>query len=311
MKKVISISLGSSKRDHQVRTKILGEEFIIERRGTDGDKDKAQGLFADLDGEYDAFGMGGIDLYIYSNGKQYTFSDARKLIKDVVETPVVDGSGLKNTLERFVIDYMDKELNISFNSKKVLMVSAMDRFGMAEELVDKGANLVFGDLIFALGIPLELKSLKKVDIIARIIAPIITKMPFDWLYPTGSRQEKQNEAYRKYSCYYQEADIIAGDFHFIKKYMPDDLNNKTIITNTLTEENVTDFFKRGVEMIVTTTPELNGRSFGTNVMEAVLLALSEKNELHEEEYITLLKKIDFKPRVIKNNKEAVNLGGVV
>ncbi|MFW6390101.1 MAG: quinate 5-dehydrogenase, partial [Halanaerobiales bacterium] len=282
MKKVISISLGSSKRDHQVRTKILGEEFIIERRGTDGDKDKAQGLFADLDGEYDAFGMGGIDLYIYSNGKQYTFSDARKLIKDVVETPVVDGSGLKNTLERFVIDYMDKELNINFNSKKVLMVSAMDRFGMAEALVDKGANLVFGDLIFALGIPFELKSLKKLDIIARIIAPIITKMPFDWLYPTGSRQEKQNEAYRKYSCYYQEADIIAGDFHFIKKYMPDDLNNKTIITNTLTEENVTDFFKRGVEMIVTTTPELNGRSFGTNVMEAVLLALSEKNELHEE-----------------------------
>ena len=60
MKRVLSISLGSSKRDHVVETRILGEDFLIERRGTDGDKKKAYQLFTELDGQYDAFGIGGM-----------------------------------------------------------------------------------------------------------------------------------------------------------------------------------------------------------------------------------------------------------
>ncbi len=65
-------------------------------------------------------------------------------------------------------------------------------------------------------------------------------------------------------------------------------------------------------MLITTTPELNGRSFGTNVMEAVLVALSgvKDRELKQEEYIELLRKINFTPRVIdftkaRNNYEYV------
>ncbi|HLV10233.1 MAG TPA: quinate 5-dehydrogenase, partial [Halanaerobiales bacterium] len=150
MKKVLSISLGSSKRDHQVETEILGEKFKIERRGTDGDQEKAYRLFTELDGQYDAFGLGGIDLYLYTKNRRYVFKDARRLIKNVKKTPTVDGSGLKNTLERIVIDYLNKEYGLNFTSKKVLMVSAVDRFGMAQAFELAGAELIIGDLIFAL-----------------------------------------------------------------------------------------------------------------------------------------------------------------
>lgn len=308
MKKVISISLGSSKRDHKVKTTIMGEEFIIERRGTNGDKKEAGRLFTELDGRYDAFGIGGIDLYLYSGKNRYTFRDAKKLIENVKLTPAVDGSGLKNTLERFVIEYLENECNMSFKNKKVLMVSAVDRFGMAETLVKYGADIVFGDLIFGLGLPIAIKSLKKLDMVARVIAPIITKVPIEWVYPTGSKQDKQKEDDGKFTRYYDQADIIAGDFLFINKYLPKTLENKTIITNTITEDNIKELKKRGVSMLVTTTPELNGRSFGTNVMEGVLLALSGKrdSQLDTDEYINLLNMVNFKPRVIVLNKKAVS-----
>ncbi|MEJ6952503.1 quinate 5-dehydrogenase [Natronospora cellulosivora (SeqCode)] len=305
MKKIISISLGSSKRDHQVQTNFLGEEFIIERRGTDGNKEKAIQLFKELDGEYDAFGIGGIDLYIYANNRQYTFRVAEKIIEGVKKTPVVDGSGLKNTLERKTIDYLDKEIGIDFCNKKVLMVSALDRFGMAEELVNKGADVVFGDLIFALGLPFKIKSLKKLGVLTKLFAPIITKLPFEWLYPTGNKQEKENNKYPKYINYYQEADIIAGDYHLIRKYLPENIDKKIIITNTLTKENIDLFIKRGVSMIVTSTPEINGRSFGTNVIEGVLVALMKSNKLSEEDFFELLDKLNFRPRIIVNDKKAV------
>jgi len=83
MKKVISISLGSSRRDHIVETSIFNEKIIIERRGTNGDKAKAANLFTELDGKYDAFGLGGIDLYIRSGDNRYRFRDAKKIIKNV------------------------------------------------------------------------------------------------------------------------------------------------------------------------------------------------------------------------------------
>ncbi|MFW5979930.1 MAG: quinate 5-dehydrogenase [Bacillota bacterium] len=299
MKKVLSISLGSSSRNHKVEIKILGEKFIIERRGTDGDKKKAKKLFEELDGRYDAFGMGGIDLSIYIAGKKYFFKDAEKLISNVSKTPVVDGSGLKNTLERKVIDYMQNEMGINFSDKKVLMVSALDRFGMAEAFADNGSQIIYGDLIFALGLPLPIKSIKTLEKIARVVAPLVTRLPFQFVYPTGKKQESYSKN-NKFKKYYDDVDIIAGDFHFIKKYMPADLSKKIIVTNTVTESDVKDLEEKGLKKLVTTTPELNGRSFGTNVMEAVLIALAGKKpgEMTTNEYLHLLEKINFTPRVV-------------
>ncbi len=41
MKRAVSISLGSSKRDKRVQLELLGEPVVIERIGTDGDMERA------------------------------------------------------------------------------------------------------------------------------------------------------------------------------------------------------------------------------------------------------------------------------
>ncbi len=43
MKRAVSISIGSSKRDKAVEVELLGEKVLIERIGTDGDMEKALG----------------------------------------------------------------------------------------------------------------------------------------------------------------------------------------------------------------------------------------------------------------------------
>lgn len=296
MKHVLSVSLGSSKRDHKVKVQILGQEFVIERKGTDGDINKAIKIIKEKDGKVSAFGMGGIDLYVWAGRNRYMIKDAKAIAKAAKISPIVDGSGLKNTLERKVINYLDKEKYIDFKEKKVLLVSAMDRFGMAEALEKVGCNLIIGDVIFALGLPIPLYSLKTLDIIARIVAPIVCKFPFKILYPTGKKQETESHKFQKF---YDNADIIAGDFHFIKRYIPDKIPGKIIITNTVTSEDVEKLKKKQVHMLITTTPELSGRSFGTNVMEAVLVSLSNKppEKLVPADYEKLLDKIGFKPRI--------------
>ena len=103
MKRVVSVSIGSDKRDHQAEVELLGEKILIERRGTNGDIKKAIDLIKELDGKVDAFGMGGIDLYLVCAGRRYLLRDAKKILLAAENTPIVDGSGLKNTLERRII----------------------------------------------------------------------------------------------------------------------------------------------------------------------------------------------------------------
>jgi hypothetical protein len=310
MKKVISVSLGSSRRNHKVQTEILGNKFEIERFGTDGDIHKAVDLIKELDGKVDAFGLGGTDLYICVGNKRYMIRDAYKLANAAVKTPIVDGSGLKNTLERKTVQYLNEHNIVDLEKKKVLLVCAMDRFGMAESFEDSGAEMVYGDLMFALGVPIPVYSLKTLDRIARMIAPMVCQLPFKYIYPTGKKQDTSNKM--RFEKYYFNADIIAGDYHYIKKYLPGRLPGKIILTNTVTEYDVEKLRELGVDKLMTTTPNLDGRSFGTNVMEAVLVTLAEKKpeQMSVNDYEELLNKINFKPRIENlHRKEGVLVNG--
>jgi hypothetical protein len=297
MKRIVSVSIGASSRNHRVTMNICGQDFIIERIGTDGNIGKAISLIKELDGKVDVFGMGGIDLYLYGrNGRKYIIRAARPIARAAIKTPIVDGSGLKNTLERNVINFISQQCNIYLNQKKVLLVSGMDRFGMAEAFTDMGCSMIFGDIIFALGLPIPIHSLKNLHRLAAVLMPVISRMPFEFLYPTGKKQE---EVMSRYSRYYHMADIIAGDFLYIKRYLPDDLNGKIIVTNTVTLQDVQLLKERGVKLLVTSTPEFNGRSFGTNVIEALIVSLSGKRpeDITPDMYTDMIREFGIKHRV--------------
>lgn len=303
MRRIVSVSLGSSKRNHAVQAELLGETFIIERIGTDGDMDKAIAMVEELDGKVDAFGMGGIDLYIVAGRKRYMLRDAKKIAQAAKKTPIVDGSGLKNTLERRAVRYLGQHNIYDFRGKKVLLVCGVDRFGMAEALVESGANTTFGDLIFGLDIPIPLKSLESLARAARLLGPVICQLPFSLLYPTGSKQEV---IIAKHQKYYEENEVIAGDFHYIRKYLPPSMEGKVVLTNTVTKEDIELLAQRGVRLLITTTPEFGGRSFGTNVMEALLVSLLGKpiDQITEEDYNRILDEVGFAPRVVPLRKAA-------
>lgn len=300
MKHVVSISLGSSKRNKKVQATLFGESFEIERIGTDGDTRKFEQKVAELDGKVDAFGIGGTDLYVYAGDRRYTFHQSVRLMRNAKKTPYVDGSGLKNTLERATVAYLQEHGVVDFSTKKVLLTCAVDRFGMAEELTKRAKSIVYGDCMFNLGLPFPVRSFGMVKTLSRLLLPIICWFPISWIYPTGEKQEQNTP---RFETHFAEADVIAGDYHLIGRYMPQDLKGKIILTNTTTPENVEEFRKRGVHLLITTTPVFDGRSFGTNVMEGVLVSLLGKppSQLTPEDYFRKLQELDWKPTVQELN----------
>ncbi len=298
MKRAVSISLGSSKRNSAVELDVLGERVCIERIGTDGDMERAAQMYGELDGQVDAFGVGGTDLGLTVDGKYYTLHSVAPLVRHVRQTPVVDGSGLKNTLERDVAAYMEAQIGPP-SPRRVLMTSGADRWGMAMSFLDLGYEGIFGDLMFGLGLPLPLRSAAAIKRIAALILPVVSRLPFEWLYPTGEKQEINTP---KFGQWYDWATVIAGDCHFIKRFMPPRLDGKIICTNTTTAADVAAFRAAGVRTLVTTTPRFEGRSFGTNMMEAMLVAVSgEGRKLTDAELRAWVDRLGFRPTIEELN----------
>ena len=296
MKRAVSISLGSPTRDKCVQIQLNGQLIQAERIGTGGDERRARRLFAELDGQVDALSVGGIDLYVRLDGKDYPIRAALSLVKDVYRTPLVDGRVLKHVLERRVFELAAPTLGGLPHYRQAFMPSCVDRIGLVQAVSGVADEVLIGDLMFYLGIPLAIRGLAQFKRVARILLPLAGFFPLAMLYPPGAKDEPLHP---KYTRYWQEADLLAGDLHYIRKYSPADLNGKTVLTNTTTSENIEMLRNRGVRQVITSTPRYDGRSFGVNMMEAVLTAYAGLGRpLLEPELEVLIDELDLRPSVL-------------
>ncbi len=294
MKRAVSVSLGSSSRNKHVVVNLNGQEISLERIGTDGDVAAAQRMFTALDGQVDALSVGGVDLYLYLDERKYPLYAALKLVQGVHKTPVVDGSGLKHTLERRVFELAAPMLGGIPHFHTAFVPLAVDRGGLAKAVVEVADQVIFGDFMFGLGLPIAIRGLRQLRRVLRIMLPLVSHFPMSVLFYGSSGAEHEP----KYLRYWQEAELIAGDFLFMRKYMPEDLRGKTIVTNTTTAENVELLRARGVKRLITTTPRYEGRSFGTNMMEAALTVYAGKGRvLSHAELNALIDELQLRPTV--------------
>lgn len=304
MKHVVSISLGSSSRNKRVETEILGEPILIERIGTDGDQKKAREMYQALDGQVDCFGIGGCELGVPIGEKYYKIHAVQNLVKDL-KTPAVDGMGIRSVVEGNIAQWLDsRRLDLGIDEplakKRVMFCVGSGRYNMVESFRALGCPLMICDAGFLLGIPLYTKHLGVGKFFVSLYGPIISRLPFSVLYPTGKKQSVNKPRFKRW---FAKADIIADDFHYIRRNMPLDLSGKMIVTNTTTEEDLQLLTERNAKVLCTTTPRLNGRSFGTNVIEAALTAIAESSRPLDEQTISrMIKEAGIEPTISVLNK---------
>lgn len=293
MKRTVSISLGSPSRDKQVIVNLNGVQISVERIGTGGDAQAARRLFTELDGRVDVLTIGGIDLYVQLEGRDYPIRAALKLVQDVQHSVVVDGRMLKYALEGRIFELAEPLLGGHPHFNCAFIPFGTDRIGMINAVSRVADQVIIGDLMFMFGIPYPVRGLEQFKRVARLLLPLAGYLPISVLFPPGARNEDYSP---KYERYWLEADLIAGDMHYIHKYSPLNLSGKTVITNTTTEDNIQLLRQRGVQRVLTTTPVYEGRSFGVNMIEGLLTAYSGlKRQLTIPELNALIDEVDLRP----------------
>lgn len=299
MKHVVSVSLGTARRDYETEIATPLCRLFVKRIGAGGDLGRAALLLKELDGRVNALGIGGINLTLRAGARRYKMPEGAKLAGLVKVTPIVDGGGIKDTVERGLVSFIREKAGWPRREQVVLIVSALDRYALASSLEQAGCRLIIGDALFALGLPLPFYCLSSFRAAAYTAMPLLRRMPVSLLYPLG---EKQDTIKPRFERYYRRAQIIAGDFHFLRRHMPADLSGKDIITSTLTEEDVRELKDRGVRWLATASPSFQGRSLGANVLEAACAALlGDKRDPSPELYPNLFAQLGWEPRLERLN----------
>ncbi|MCX7870759.1 MAG: quinate 5-dehydrogenase [bacterium] len=277
--KIVSLSLGSSKRNKFTNFKFQDFDIYLARVGIDGDYYTLKKLIKNLqDSDIDSIGLGGTDLFLFIEDKKYIIKDSYKLAKLSIKKSIFDGSIIKNIIEKKIIQNLIDQKVIN-NNQVVLQVSSLDRFSAVKTFIENNFKVLIGDLVFALKTDKIIYNLTELKKIANLLLQDVLNLPFYLLYPIGKKQEEEKDIkiYNIISKYIDKVDIISGDFHYIKK-LGDLVKNKIIITNTLTNEDINKLKEFKVKKLITLSIYIDNRSFGANVLESIIGSIINKSQ---------------------------------
>lgn len=302
-KEIISISLGPSGNDYAFTAQMFGEEFHTQRLGTDGDLNRARELVARFDGQVDAIGLGGMNLLFTVGRHTFVHQHIQRVASAAQTTPVVDGAHLKNTLERWAVSQVARQQPGIFDYKQIFVLSGIHRYAVAQVLSRFTNQIIFGDPIFQLNLPFALRSLGQLERYARWVLPRLCQAPYNRLYPVGPEQDRLTPRGAKY---FEAADVIVGDIAYLRRFAPEDLRLKIIVTNTLSAHDLKSLEERGVESVITPVPPLGDeRCFvDIDVVEAIFTSLIDRTatELTDDDYLELVSRWEFKPHITVLNE---------
>jgi len=296
MKKVVTVTLGSSKKDFEFKTKFLGQEFSVQRLGADKDSSKAWELMRRQQANADAIALSDMVDHYHVGLRTVVNKKSQRLMQVVTRVPVTTGASLRRLLQVRAIRYVQKELGHYFNNNLVLFLSGMRNYDMAVALSEHTRNLSFADPVFQAGSPLLLGSLEQLEIFAKGKELLPDIVPGDFLKSVlGTLKNKivANAVAKSH--------VIVGTFREIQAVSSSgNLEGKTLITSAVDDEALGFFTRHKVNLVVDVSPKLFDRVVGISTITAMILAATgkEEAELSDHDFEEIINELDIKPRLL-------------
>jgi len=296
MKKVVTVTLGSSEQDFEFKTKFLDQEFSVRRLGADMDTGKAWELMRREQAKADAMALGEVSDHYNVGARTVTHRQTVRLTKVVTRVPVTTGATLRRLLQVRALRYVQKELGNYFNNNLVLFLSGIRNWDMAVAMSDYTRNLSFADPVFQTGSPALLTSLQQLELYSKGKQLILGGRRADMFEAalTGLKNRRVAMAVAK-------SHVVVGTFAEIQAVADGkNLAGKTLITSAVGEDRLKFFKDQKVNLVVDVSPKLFDRVVGISTIEAMILAALEKpaNEVSDDDFEEIITELDIKPRLL-------------
>ncbi|HEX6136247.1 MAG TPA: dehydrogenase [Casimicrobiaceae bacterium] len=296
MKRVIGISLGTSAQDFAFDTRFLGQRFSVRRIGTNGSAAKAVKLLKQWEQHADAIGLG-VEKDSYTVGsRRYVEKDSLRMKSAVTRVPVTTGARLGDILQEWALRHVQGKLGSYFNNARVLFLSGMTQYKLALAMSEYTQNLEFADPVLQLGVPKLLTSLDALELYASGAHYVL-----DWT-PSRVMSSSLVREWRKFVLRkaMQDATVIVAPVHELDAFGREELAGKTIVTSTVNDRRIAQFGKKGVGLVVDGAPTVAGHVLSPSVLDAMIVAATEKDpdDIVEDDYLAIITDLQLEPRIV-------------
>ena len=298
MKQVLVIDLNDV--DSEERVTFLGREVKLLHRGSGGDPERVRALLAEFDGKVDAIGLDGMPAVLQLGRTQRPHRVATELLATDMQTPVVDGCGVRAGLERWGVILADRAEPGIFAQKRVLMVPGLNHVGLAQALERRGSAIHYADPVIYFGLP-AVPGVGGKTTLAQAATRTLDQLqdaPFRRIHP-----QPGDPGHPRSPQPFLWADVIAGEIGAIRRYAPAELKGKIVVVERADEDDLADLQQRGVTIAVTIMPSLDDEDdlgrWPAAAIEAVLVALraDPTASLSEDTYLDLMADIHWSPAI--------------
>ncbi|MDJ0756421.1 MAG: hypothetical protein QNJ45_23010 [Ardenticatenaceae bacterium] len=301
-KTVAAIHFQSTGKPDQEIIKILGHEIEIRHVDCQGDIGAMAAYVKTFDDEVDAIALVGVAGHLHLGTEYIEHEESEHLFSAAQKTPVVDGRGVQESVERWGIYLVDEIEPGIWTRKHMLMVPGLNHGGLTDGLSQFSGDIRYADPVVYFGLPgtLGIGSKESLGAVAERTLGQLKDFSFYDLFP-----QKITNVYPKGDSLFGWADVLAGDIGLIRKFGPRRLSGKTIVVPYLTEEDVADLEERDASIVVSILPNLNPQeqfhaSHSAAELEACLLSLKDSHDeglLEEQLYLHLLTELQWQPAV--------------
>lgn len=309
MKEILVLHLGDG--EETIPIAFLGEELLLRRVGTHGSLENIQTCIEAWDGKVAAIALEGMPDRLCLADACRDHEAGQRLAGLAKLSPLVNGSGVRATLERWGVMLAERAQPGIFSQKNILLIPGLNHEGMCQALQRHSPHLRYADPVVYLGLP-DFPGAGNPKTLERLSGPILDQLkqaPFRRVNPLpGAPGVKRSQTP------FLWADVLAGDIGAIRRYAPQDLRRKTVLVPSATEQDLEDLRQRGVSIAIAIIPEYlsvaERYGSGAATVEAILAALRPDPSLplSEDTYLDLIANLEWTPdiRYLQPEEAGVN-----
>jgi predicted amino acid dehydrogenase len=296
MKTAVGISLGSGEHNFDFETDFLGQRLRVWRIGTDASMTKTVKMLKSWERTASAIGIAVAgDNYALPSRREIDRNVAR-LTEAVTRVPVTTGGRLADILQEWAVRHVQNSLGSYFTNQSVLFFSGLSNLKLAQTVYEYTQNVSFADPLLQLGVPKLLTSLDALRFYGSGAHHVL-----DWALPAVLSSDPVKEWNRFFlRKAIHGATVIVAPVHDLEDFGREDLDGKTIVTSTVSEERLAKLRDKGVATVVDGSPFLFDHVIAPSLLDAMIIAATGRkpSEILDDDYLEILTRLEAEPRIL-------------
>jgi len=301
VRKIVTLHLQPNPRPDVEILSVLGQRIELTHIDCHGNLETVADHIREYDGLVQAIAIVGATKSLQLGSERVAHFAKDQLFSIATKTPVVDGSGITNTVERWAIRLVSEMEPGIWSQKNVLMAPGLNHTGMAEALQTYAKGIRYADPILYFDLP-AIGRQEPLTVVSDTTLNQLKDYPYSQLYPTEKPYTPHDN-----NRHFNWANVIAGDIHTILRYAPTDLSGKTAVVSHVSDEQAKILHNRKLSILITLLPNLSHdkHKFAHHhsaTVEACLATLHEEekdqfDQPDEDRYLTLLADLHWQPTI--------------